>query len=398
MITEKLMPTIPACPVKKMEVGVNYPWMWDGYGWYFGGGQPPGNDLNWGTWPDLLEKNLIYLKKELGIKVVRLFLMCNCFNYGEFETVTVNDKTEERFKPPSTLPPEFGQHLEEILKRFQRQEMEIIPVLIDFQALQERGESGRYGARGRSSIVTDSGIRKKFFDDVLRKFLDISLPYYRSIYAWEVINEPIWTWYTGINGKGWRAILTEAQVRDFLKSAIHIIETKSTIDPVSGLETGIQAFKATVGHRFSDDMMHPQQDCGMKPQFHYYGYGIPGSTIVGAGIDYSPVIEHSQFYYSTFLGEFGSREPNPIYNLKGPGHGMAWAELNGKDTGTTSVRVFERLKALHSHGYDLALVWPDLADLAKQNSIDSTGKLYDQLKLSLDAQQGIKDYQRWCPP
>jgi hypothetical protein len=69
---------------ERMSVGLNYPIPWNAYGYYFGGGDPPGSDSKLDHWTTNLRRNLAELRRELDIRVVRIFLLCNASNYGVF--------------------------------------------------------------------------------------------------------------------------------------------------------------------------------------------------------------------------------------------------------------------------------------------------------------------------
>src|SRR5690349_4575561 len=101
-----------------MQVGVNYPWV--DYGWDFGAGPP---DWNGGRtsprWFDRLDADLERFR-ELGITVVRWFILADGLTYGtgpEAPFVDPSDDRVWRFEPPA-LPDDILQHFDEALRRF----------------------------------------------------------------------------------------------------------------------------------------------------------------------------------------------------------------------------------------------------------------------------------------
>src|SRR6187399_338846 len=234
-----------------MKVGFNYPVPWNVYGIYLGSGNPPGTSPGMDVWPQNLRTNLSVLKRELGIEVVRMFLLGNAANYG-----TVSGRTTIL---PARLDPRVTEQLGEMFQAFADARMLVIPSLIDFKAFGQRQllKAGpppcTNGCTDRQAIVNDAATRRGFFDQVLKPFLAISRPFRDVVYAWEVQNEPIWnvtevrltSLVTGYQrGVAGGTTVSKPAMRAFLQEAIDIIE---------GFDVAPR-FHATVGHRFRQDL------------------------------------------------------------------------------------------------------------------------------------------------
>lgn len=349
-----------------MMVGVNYPVPWNVYGIYLGSGNPPGSCPGMDVWPKNLERNLITLRDELGVQVVRVFLLGNAANYGSV--------SEGRTILPDVLNPRVGRQLEAMLEAFVQTRMLVIPSLIDFKAfgtcklLAGTSRARTNGCTDRHDIVNDAVTRHRFFDQVLRAFLAISKPFRSAVYAWEVQNEPIWnvselsptSVVTNLQRAGvGRTKVRRAAMRTFLQEAIDIIE-RFDVEP---------RFSATVGHRFVRDL--ERFPTGQLRQFHYYPLNVFGIPLVDGTL---PDAASSR----AFLGEVAAGA-----------HGDPWPELVGADgqSAGTRIRVRERLRLAQHKGYPLTLLWPD-AD--GQNPFPGP----DPLKFTLAAQEGIKDFQK----
>src|SRR5262249_19508520 len=98
------------------------------------------------------------------------------------------------FDPPDTLDPRFLRDFRELLVHFSKQDMKIIPSLISFEFFHRNRtvlpDLNGCIAEGRYQVATDPDKRRKFFDTVLDKFLDISEDFRETILAWELMNEP----------------------------------------------------------------------------------------------------------------------------------------------------------------------------------------------------------------
>src|SRR6478752_9712750 len=113
----------------KPIIGLNYPVPWQAYGIYLGGGNPCGSNPALDVWPANLKQNLIDLRDQLNMKIVRIFLLCNAVNYG-----SVSNDLDHVFTPPPSLHPKVRQQLQAMFQAFKDTNMLVIPSLIDFKA------------------------------------------------------------------------------------------------------------------------------------------------------------------------------------------------------------------------------------------------------------------------
>jgi hypothetical protein len=199
--------------------------------------------------------------------------------------------------------------------------------------------------------MTDAGKRKTFLDTVLGGLLTVSAKYRDQIYAWEVINEPIWLCrgFGPLSVPIWAARepeLTDGQMSDFLKDATGRIDAAH--------------FPSTVGHRYFDDLH--RYPTGRLPQFHDYnehsfwaaiapGYSSDPPQIRGGGLFSGETVP--------ILGEFDSSHNR---------FGDPWAkDLGAADTTLT------RLALLAGEGCQTAIIWADF-DGAKEGRISTVTK------------------------
>ncbi len=385
----------PAVP-QRLQVGFNYPTFSNKDGFNFGPfPHVDPKDLGEGNplFAATLPKNLQDLKK-MRVNVVRWFIMGNCFNYGPAPQLTVI--------PPQAIPPRLGKeiwhfdqpdflddpkyrgdpdgkkrifadHFSACLLEFQKAGLKVIPSIIDFHAFldpfpDQRSPTLPNRARGRGDIIEDPIKRQKFFDFVLKKFLDLARPFKESVYAFEIVNEPTWNVRSlkPAPPKIGNRNIPEPVMREFLDQACTIIEDAG--------------FPSTVGHRFFDDCL--KLPTGTKAQYHYYPFTatvflIPFvPTILTVNDDPDKIPVHSDALTQirdaqrkvrpnfaakgldveeVFVGEFGCRLPGEF----SADHGRLWPELNKADNSVFEI-VHERLEHLNRLGYKLAVVWPDL--------------------------------------
>lgn len=336
-----------------MRVGFNYPYPWNAYGVYLGSGNPYGSLPALDVWPAHLEQNLGVLR-DLGVSVVRLFLLGNAANYGSV--------TASEFTPPARLDSRVFDQLGRMFEAFARTGLRVIPSLLDFKAFGRRLPHVPNGCGARHAIVRDAPARALFIEQVVRPFLELSLAYRAQIHAWEVMNEPIWNvlplappHLAGGRSLGW------LELRGFLREILDLVE-----GPPFG-------FASTVGHRFARDLkLFPS---GTAPQFHFYparyrGYYVSDRTLPRASST------------RAFLGEIGTLGSERHF-----GHGHPFRELAGKDARDETSRVVARLTLARDRGYELALLWPDVVSEPPVGAPDV-------LKLTPGAQRGIAEFTR----
>jgi len=332
-----------------MDLGFNYPFPWNAYGRYFGRGAPPGSEPELANWLGELERNLEVLRQRLGMKVVRLFLLCNAWNYGRVEA--------GRFAPPQHLHPAFLEDLHRVLDVFRAQRMKVILSLFDFKAF---GRAWRQNGCGeRHAILHDPWTQRIVLEQTLSAFLQVSAPYRDVVFAWEVMNEPAWnTWRLAPRSSAGGRTTSVEVMAAFLARATSLIDA--------------HGFPSTVGHRFVSDLR--RYPTGTLRQFHFYPTGPMGRA----------VIDRTLPEFSTtgaILGEFG---------VQGSGEqGQPWPELHGLDRGSTRIRTLHRLRHVRDKGYRLALLWPDGSDGRGARALPPGP---DPLQLSLEAQSGVEDF------
>jgi len=370
----------------RLEVGFNYPWPWDKYGIYLGSGSPPGADPSLSKWVDTLKANLVTLQ-QLGITVVRIFLMGNLANWGTVQKREWNNGKDWwwDFTPPSQLDSLFKDQLDAMFAAFAASQMKVIPSLVDFGAACDvRNPDGR-GMGVRCEIWKRFPTQKQFFDMVLEPFLDISMKHIDSIFAWELMNEPIWvTLPPSMFGKPLNSFvdrfLPASDMETFLKEGLQRIQARVTTvpDPANpGTQKQTHAFKSTVGHRFAWNLdqlplFGTTWPSGDIRQFHYY----PSTEQFLDRMD--DTLPNSRQTRGAILGEFAAGPPVAAK------HHKFWPEIPGESGLSTSDRMLRRLELIERKGYGLALIWPDLDGSAPGAT--------DPLKLSAGAQDGVKRY------
>jgi hypothetical protein len=357
------------------KIGFNYAWAFNKYGLYFGPHVPnptlpmpaptmptndadlaaaalialPNEDASIEKWVDAFEGHMRWLKDKLKMSVVRVFLLCNAINWGSVDA-------SGRFQPPPYLHLRFRYHFRKMLRACSNAGIQIIPVLVDFGIGNPDAPLER-----RLPIVTDDTTRTLFYNQVLEPLLDDSAAFASTIFAWEVMNEPVWLtrsfWpnFKFTSPTTWRPIIapvTDAQLTTFLNDGVTRIERRG--------------FASTVGHRFLEDLK--TYPTGTKLQFHFY----PRTS--NSDPSELPDAKNSGLSTEPFLGEFGSTSF----------HGAGWNECNSQDIGGTAQRVEQRLIAITAKHFGVALLWGDDPDPQ-----DTTT---DPLKLTADAEQGILNF------
>jgi hypothetical protein len=337
-----------------MAVGLNYPWAFNKYGLYFG---PHPAEPWMDRWLDFFKKNLAEMA-DLGLRVVRIFLLCAGQNYGKLP-----DSPGE-FAPPSPIDPKFLEDLERMLEsvRGSGTGITLIPSLVDF------GFFGpAYGNSGSRQVLTrDAAAREAFLNTLLDPFLEVAKPYKGQIYAWEVINEPYWNCslisppiYPGrFNFLPRLPLVKMDGMKAFLEAALRRIEAAG--------------FESTVGHRFYSDLK--RWPVGTRPQFHYYA-----KRWLWLG-DPRPIPDHAETG-GAFVGEIDA----------GLGFGKPWPELDGVDLDPDR-RVVARLSLLERKGYKLALLWPEKEWACPADQARWDDDLADPLKLTDEAKAGIRRF------
>jgi len=369
--TLELKAKAPAQDLKPpiMEVGFNYAWLTNNYGTCIGpGGFPDVTPPAWRRSPtnipfNALADNLKTLRDDLNIKKVRMFLLCNAMNYGPPPTTsrTGIKSWQSIFKAPSAPDPLFFDHFRQMLQDFKNAGMQILPSLIDFGAFYPHSSMAGGAGGGRTTLLTSQ--RKIFIDTMLRPLLAESKKFADSVYAWEVVNEPVWNTcffarpHTDDIG---HPDANEATMTSFISDCLRVIEG--------------EGFKSTVGHRYLPDVS--KFGGGTLPQFHYYG-----STGFQA-YDPDPIPDYASLSGAAkdaFVGELGAGPKDP---------GKLWPECKGRDALTANAS-YIRLRLLAYKGYKLAFVWPDTATKSWDD---------DPLKLTPEARASIRMFTKGLFP
>lgn len=230
-----------------------------------------------------------------------------------------------------------------MLARFKKAGMRIIPSLLSFEFSGApdftTGPHPYTGSHGRADVLRDRVKRKIFLDTMLAELLAASAPFREQIYAWEVINEPIWMVQDiSPNSKpSWTARIPEvtpAELKEFLDDALGRIAAAK--------------LPSTVGHRYFEDLT--KFPTGSLPQFHYYADPLwhrAASEVSKYESDPGGIAGKGLFRGSPkpFLGEFASGHN---------GNGGPWPDPGTRESTPA------RLELLANEGCDLALIWGDV--------------------------------------
>jgi len=315
-----------------------------------------------------VDRNLKNLA-EMKIDLIRWFLLGNGNMYGPAPTRRLRYETsmapywDYEFSPPSRLDRRFARDLRELLERIKKAKVQIIPSLLNFEIGGNvgvtEGPRANTGARGRADIFRVPEKRDLFLNTVLKELLAASKGYEQQIFAWEVINEPIWLCMDvgPLSTDDWvprRPEVTLKQMTDFLSRAVKMINDAG--------------FPSTIGHRYLDDFNVFPVAGVTRPQFHFYNERGKAAALVKRPTD--PAALSKEPFSATpkpILGEFDSAHNR---------FGAAWDALGNDDS------TLARLKHLETQGCDVAIIWPDLGD-AKKGRVD-TNTIAAEKKLEFD--------------
>jgi len=378
-------PAVPAPAMKPplLEVGFNYPGPYNRYGTTIGPrdiehatplgvgqGQSVFKDVTPTAPLGVLDRNLKILRDQLKIKKVRMFLLGNAFNYGTRPTNPPPSFSRSRFVIPTTAHPLFVDHFKQMLEIFARNEVKVLPSLLDFGAFYpiDKGMGG-----GRTDIIFRPD---DFITGMVEPLVKASLAFKDSVWMWEAVNEPVWNTidapFVGRPhaGNADFADCTKNEMARFIRRCLDVFEG--------------QGFDSTVGHRFLSDLSGPMPT-GTKPQFHLYGAGGARSIVNLDDPDPIPGFGNAKVK-GAFIGEFGAAPGGgsvDVMGFKEPGD--PWPECDGADN-DRKLTCFARLKVLARKGYQFAFVWPD------RNAGEPGVVAEDELKLTADAQASIKKF------
>ena len=318
-----------------MQIGVNYPWF--DYGWDFGLGPPAWRgDRVVPRWYDAIDAHLRRFH-DLGIDVVRWFVLADGLTYGTGSVAPVPDADPTRgwrFEPPP-IGAEVLEHFDELLYRFAsfnvgfRRPIRLLPVLIDFHfcdpgvecrpnadASVQPGSAADRGwvKQGRADAITDSVKRQWFLDGALEPLLDVSRRRPDVIHAWELVNEPEWV------TNGWHPDRRRNHPVDAPSMRAFLEEGTGRIRRAG--------FKSTIGFARIETLGVSDVTADID-QFHHYPAGrvaLPDRTSRAA----APVI----------IGEFATTTRD------------VWPDLPRGSQG-----VLSRLRHAAALGYTMAIPW-----------------------------------------
>lgn len=320
-----------------MQVGINY--AWKNYGWDFGLPPQKNSGSNWGAraaWQPTIEKELAEFV-EIGFFCVRWFLLGDGTTYGvgaERPHLDPRGNGQWRFDSPPKISDEFLEDFARLLRACEAAGIQLLPSLVDFHlcfpGITIPGSDGIVKS-GRQDVLIDPHKRAQFFDGVLRPLLRVAAEHRKSIYAFEVMNEPEWcTRLPGVAGDllSPNKTVPLADMRAFLSEGASIIN-----------EAG---FLSTVGFA-----MHPTLHLWDSPglgltlhQFHFYAEPqlIPPHN-------FDP-------RWPVIVGEFATAPHRP------------WPDLGGAQD------VVSRLRHIEAKGYPAAFLWS--ANREEEHSADPT--------------------------
>ncbi|MCX4756195.1 hypothetical protein [Kitasatospora purpeofusca] len=351
-----------------MEVGVNYPWMRNDPITIGPNIHEKGRPHPWQAAGSDLDRNLATLRG-LGVTVVRMWLMAHGVNYDGtvFCVSALNGAARWRFEPPQRLHPKFLDDVEELLVKFEKADMRIIPVLLDFGFFDEPEAWSlkyfgpgpptptdlNYG-RGRRAVAEDRNLRATFVNGTVKPLVAAIAKHRRVVHAVDVVNEPYWC-VSPITGALFGQTVNQEALTALMRDCVAAVEA-------AGLPS-------TVGHRFHRDIANVFGSVKVtRPQFHYYA-SLPG-------VDALPVL-CGLSGPRPFLGEFGcitggeldalqrdaaARGDKVVLDQIGPMRRTQnpWPVLQqSRKTQAPGAVLTERLDWLADFGYELALVWPN---------------------------------------
>lgn len=284
----------------KMQVGINYPWMV--YGKDFG--KIPSMPRT--PWLGGIDRELQQFKG-LGIVAVRWFLLCD----GEFFGTQLH----------APLSQEFKADFMGLLEHFTKADLKLLPSLVDFHCF--RPPHPTYPQKqGRADLLRDPSnaqLMTTFLHESLDPLLEISEKYKKTIYAWELINEPEWVTQmspTDLGKPGEEKTVPLAKMKAFIQEGVGRINAHH--------------FLSTVGFGKYETLKNwnsPALGITLH-QFHYYGdpAKLPAQT-------FDP-------RWPVFIGEIATDPKN-----------HPWQELKGQND------VYHRLQHAAGKKYPATFLW-----------------------------------------
>jgi hypothetical protein len=345
-----------------MKLGLNYPWF--SYAHDFGGRTSR-------PWSGAIDADIRHFQ-DLGLEVVRWFVLCNGYNYGIAAEVPTRETGSRgrpvwRFRPPrgGTQDDAIVNDFDEVLRRFEAQPtgrdkpvVKLMPVILSPSIFEPARGSGERIAGGRADLANDPRKTQVFVDNLFGRLIETAHRHRRHIYAIDLMNEPEWcTWYGEGHDSQPKRTVTLERMRAFL-SAMN--------DKVRAVSPGMAT---TVGFAHHSSFREfDARSMGLTMfQYHYYGR-LTASDAPGHGRDNERVrhdpIPRNRFARGCIMGEIGVGRPAPAdWEPPPPPRGeeprqennREWCELP-HDT-TNPHRLLDRLWLLESKNYNVTLLW-----------------------------------------
>ncbi|MBI5209818.1 MAG: cellulase family glycosylhydrolase [Elusimicrobia bacterium] len=170
--------TAPSAPMPSAPfvAGVNYPWL--NYGWDFGRNAWGHRGMSAPESRAKVSADFAFLKSK-GVKVVRVFLLCDGRASPEFDERGRVTGFDDMFYPD----------VDALLAVARENDLRLVLVILNFELLNKAAWSGGVQLGGRAAVVADPAVAESFFQNALGPLLD-RYGGDPAILAWEVMNEP----------------------------------------------------------------------------------------------------------------------------------------------------------------------------------------------------------------
>ncbi len=344
-------------------MGVNYPWI--ASTWDFG--HPPvrpdargqanaWSTANRGNWA-ALTRALVYMREQMGITVVRWWVIAGGLNYPESQTLTDagfqistgENNADIQFRFPggqyNILPQLSTRYLDDFqafTSACHTAGVQVVPVVPSFMSFEWfQPYSFSRTSRGRTRLALgeerDGALIDAFLYTTLAPLVRSCAP--GSIFAWEVINEPDWV----TAGGPWHPV-TEARVpeplmRKLIASAARII-TSASMDVTVGFARNPDGSPGTA---WANNIVSDLKGYGSRyvHQVHHYP-----SPIVYSG----PLPTRDRSFPRAVIGEFASSNSTEgIENTSWSDDGLAEDDVH--------LYLERRLERIKLAGWDGAWTW-----------------------------------------
>jgi hypothetical protein len=189
-------------------LGVNYPWLY--YGHDFGTTAWGHDGVSAAASTTQIDADFASLRSQ-GVHVVRWFLFGDCRAAPEFDGSGHATGFDDYFYAD----------LDAAIAIARKHDIHLIPVLFDFLLADSAQVVNGVQMGGRSTLISNSGLRQSLLDNALRPLLE-RYGASRTILAWEVMNEPEGA--MNIPGGGWVAMPVSAgTMQSFVRDVVGYI-------------------------------------------------------------------------------------------------------------------------------------------------------------------------------